>query len=123
MKAAEKSAVRSSSTITASSLPGCSSPGGTIGSRSEGSFGRRRPMPSSVSETSRSLALAMARQPLADHHADRDERERRDEPRDQALGHGAEMTDRPAAAVVRVLRVLDVPDDRVELPVGDLLLR
>ena len=30
-------------------------------------------------------------------------------------GHGAEVPERPAAAVVRVLRVLDVGDDRVEL--------
>ena len=37
-------------------------------------------------------------------------------------GHGAEVAERPAAAVVRVLRVLDVGDDRVELARREICL-
>ena len=49
------------------------------------------------------------------HDAERDEHARRDEPRDEPFGDRPDVAERPAAAVVRMLRVLDVADDRVEL--------
>src|SRR3954467_2705182 len=90
--------------------------GTTIRSRSPGfSVGRRRLAKTSVAaETSSALALLMA-QPLSEQDADRDERRGRQEPGHEPFRHRPEMADRPAAAVVRVLRPLDVADNRVHL--------
>src|SRR4051794_35197814 len=92
-----------------------------IRSRS-GSFGRPRPASRTTAETSAFLTLLMA-EPLPDRHAGEDEDGRCEEPGDEALRHGSEVPERPAAAVVRVLRVLDVGDDRVELVRRERLLR
>src|SRR4029079_5811656 len=85
-------------------------------------LGLRRRSRSTIPEISASLALPTL-QPLSDYHADGDERRHPDEPGDEALRNRADVADRPAAAVIRVLRVLDVADDRVELAIGDVLLR
>src|SRR3954451_21571498 len=63
------------------------------------------------------------RPPLAEEQADPDERGAGDQPGDEPLGAGAEETDRSPALLLRGLRVLDVADDRIELTVGDVLLR
>src|SRR5919204_5362489 len=101
------------SASTSSSDCGSGTPSGTIRSRSSGSGRagfRRRPASSSAPEITRSFALALTLQPLADHDADRNEHRRPDQPRDKPLRNRPEVADRPAAAIVRVLRVFDVPD-------------
>src|SRR3954453_12201969 len=103
-----------------SSARGLGSPGGTTGSRSPG-FSRgfvRCRKSSTAAATRKSFGLArFTLEPLADDHADDDQRGRRDEPGDEPFWNRAEVADRPAAAVVRVLRVLDVGDYRVQIPV------
>src|SRR5581483_157486 len=103
--------------IAAVSAPGLGGSFGTV--RSASGRGLRRPRPASstspATRESRSLATA---EPLADREAQADERAGGEEPRHEPLRHGPEMAERPAAAVVRVLRQLDVADDRVELPVA-----
>src|SRR5919109_4372083 len=59
--------------------------------------------------------------PPADDECDSDQHAAREQPCDDALGNGPEMAKSPAAAVVGPLRELDVADDRVELPVAQLL--
>src|SRR5213595_2168524 len=65
-------------------------------------------------------ASASRADPLSDHSAGCNEQNDRDEPGDEALRHRADVTERPATAIVGMLRVLDVADDRVEVTVADL---
>ena len=74
------------------------------------------------SASSPAKELSRLRPPLADQDARRDQDHDRHQPRHHALGERSEMVDAPAALVARVLRVLDVGDDRVELVVADRLL-
>src|SRR5437762_154842 len=67
-------------------------------------------------------ASASRADPLPDHAAGRDQQDDGDEPGDEPFGHRPHMAERPAAAIVGVLGVLHVADDRVELVVADLLL-
>src|SRR5947209_7884236 len=99
--------------------------GGSSGTTRSACFGgRRRPRPSSSTmlETTKARALPMAK-PLSHDGADRDEERGGEEPRHEALGHRADVADRPTAVIVRMLRPVDVADDRVELPVRDRLRR
>src|SRR4051794_29936390 len=86
--------------------------------------GRRRLASSSVSAETRNALALLTAQPLPDHDADGDQRARREEPGDQPFRDRAEVADRPAALVVRMLGPLHVADDRVdvvrrELPRGE----
>ena len=65
----------------------------------------RTPAPALAGWPSRVLA------PLAEHARDHEQRGRADEPGDHALGHGADVADAPAAAVVRVPGGVDVAGD------------
>src|SRR4029077_15765156 len=116
-KAIPQAAAANSRPIATSSAAGLFGAGqATVGSRSRGlslRF-RRRPTRSTAAATRNARALPTA-EPLPEHEADADERGRRQEPRDKPLRHGADVPDRPAAAVVGVLRVLDVAHDRVHL--------
>src|SRR4051794_14966751 len=60
--------------------------------------------------------------PLAKHPGGQDKRERTDEPGDHALRNRPDVADRPTAAVVGVLRVLEVARDRVDLVLRECLL-
>src|SRR5581483_12445867 len=103
MKPAASSAARPSSASAKSSAPGLGSPSGTTRSRSPGfNRGRRRRRNSSTAPATRkSFGLGrFTLQPLADHDADRDQGDRGDEPGDEPFRDGADVTDRPAAAIV-----------------------
>src|SRR4051794_6626025 len=120
--ATARSEARKSSAIATVSAPGF---GGCLGRiRRASLLGFRRPRPSNSTrpETSRSRAL-LTRQPLPDDDAEEHERLRCDEPGHKPLGDRADVPERPPAAVVGVLRVVDVRDDRVQLRVADRLLR
>src|SRR5437762_899302 len=121
MKATAQRVARPSSARTASSARGLGGPGGTTCGRpgSRGG-GVRRPITSNAAAVTKSLALAFtASQSRADREADGHERGRAEEPGDDPLRNRADVAERPPAAVVRVLRVLDVADDRVELAIRD----
>src|SRR5947207_1536237 len=96
-----------------------SSPRGSVGT-SASALGRgcRRARRSTIPARSQRASLLMEAPP--DHQRDADQRRSCDQPRDEPLWHWAYVTDAPAALVRRVLRVLDVEDDRVELAVADL---
>src|SRR4051794_39305020 len=97
---------------------------GTTRSGSMSTWRRRLPRDASSTRPERSASLALAMlQPLPDDEAGADEDDARDEPGDEPFGDRADVAEGPAAAVVRMLRVLDVADDRVELVLGDRLLR
>src|SRR6478736_1387061 len=82
---------------------------------------RRLPRPRSSTSPESSQSLALAMQPLPDRHADTDEDGRPEEPGHESLGDRADAADRPAAAVIRMLRPIHVRDERVELAIGYLL--
>src|SRR5581483_437808 len=118
MNPAAKSAAANRSASTTVSAPGS---GGSSGrTRSACLGGRRRPQPSSSTmlETTKARALLMAK-PLSHDDADRNEERGCEEPRHKPLRHGADVADRPTAVVVRMLRPVDVAEDRVELVVRD----
>src|SRR5579884_1766541 len=115
-------AAKKSSRIAHVSAPGFGARFGTVRSASLRGFGRLRPRRSTSPATSESRALLTAK-PLADDDAEADERDHAEEPGDEALRHRTDVAERPAAAVVDVLRVQDVGDDRVQLRVADRLLR
>src|SRR5256885_3389400 len=125
MNAIANAAAANRSTAATSSEPRFRGAAGTIRSRSPGrSRGRRPRLPISRSSAATSAAFALLTlQPLPDHDADGDEGRHPEEPGDEPLRNGAQMADRPTAPVVRVLRVLDVADDRVELRIRERLLR
>src|SRR2546421_12737858 len=115
MNATAQPAAASSSSVARSSEPGLREAGGTIRSRWPGQSRRFRFRASRSSPaTSASFALPTP-EPPPDQDAAGDERRHSQEPGHEALRDRAEVTDRPAAAVVRALRVLDVADDRVHL--------
>src|SRR3954451_15895513 len=58
-------------------------------------------------------ASASRLDPLSDHGAGRDQQDDPDEPGDETFRHRADVSERPAAAIVRMLRVEDIADDRV----------
>src|SRR5438270_8184487 len=122
MNPAANSAAAKRSTSTTVSAPRSGGSSGTTRSACFG--GRRRPRPSSSTmlETTNARALLMAK-PLSHDHADRNEERGREEPRHKTLRHRADVADRPTAVVVRMLRPVDVADDRVELMVRDRLRR
>src|SRR3954464_14483278 len=121
MKPAQQSEDNSSRTIAQVSAPGFASKSGTTRAALERGERRPRPATSTRPESRRSLALPM--QPLPDDETDSEQRGAGDEPRDEAFGNRPDIPERPAAAVVGMLRVLDVADDRVELAVADRLRR
>src|SRR5437762_1777583 len=84
--------------------------------------GRRLPSRSTSPEIRKSRALP-TREPLPDHDADADERARPQEPGHEPFRHRPDAADRPAAAVVRMLGVLDVADERVDLVPREVLFR
>src|SRR5580765_1921088 len=116
-KAIPQAAAANSRPIATSSASGLFGTGtATIGSRSPGLSRRfrRRPTRSTAAATRNARALPTP-EPLPEHQADADERGRGKEPRHKPLRHGADVPDRPAARVVRVLGVLDVANDRAHL--------
>src|SRR2546423_12043407 len=112
MNATAHPAAASSSSDARSSEPGFRGAGGTIRSRWPGQSRRFRFRASRSSPaTSASFALPTP-EPPPDHDAAGDERRHSQEPGHEALRDRTEVTDRPAAAVVRALTVMDVPDAR-----------
>src|SRR5579862_502865 len=124
MKPTANTAVRKSRASTRLSAPRSDGSFGTMRSASFDGLRRRRlrPSASTTAETIASSALRML-QLLPYRHAQPDEHDHGDEPRHEPLRHGADLADPPAAAVVGVLRPVDIADDRVELPVADRPLR
>src|SRR3954451_16534342 len=119
MKPAQQSDDNSSRTIAQVSAVGFASKSGTTRAASERGERRPRPATSTRPDTRSSFALAM--QPLSDHEAHAEQRGAGDEPRDEAFGNRPDVPERPAAAVVGMLRVFDVADDRIELATADRL--
>src|SRR3954454_15450516 len=112
------------SAIAHVSAPRSTSMSGTTRSGSLSRCRRRLPREASSTspESSASFALAML-QPLPDHEAEADQHRPGEEPRDEPLGDRADVAERPAAAVVRMLRVEDLAYDRVGLRVALVPLR
>src|SRR6266511_4443941 len=93
--------------------------------RSRFRSGRRRIRFSSrtipaISQRRKLLLLPCA---TADDDRDEDEDASGNQPRDDPLGNRPKVAQSPPPAVVGILRQQDVADDRIELPVADLLLR
>src|SRR5581483_3040571 len=122
MNPAAKSAARKSRPTAAVSARGFGGNAGTTRSDSFGGFARPRPSRRTIAATRKRPSLRTL-EPLPYDDADRNEESGRQEPRDETLGHRADVADRPAAAVVGMLDPVDVADDRVELPVRDRLRR
>src|SRR5436190_23807079 len=99
-----------SRTSTRRSGPGLGGPTGTMrGGAGSSGGGLRRPSSSSAAAVTRSLVLAlMSSQTAPDREADSHERGRADQPGDDPFRDRPDVSERPAAAVVGVLRVLDV---------------
>src|ERR687888_705869 len=110
-----QAAAASRSTTTTISARGSAAPGGTIGrSGRRGAVERRQTW--NAKRSARRLSLLTAHRP-PDHETRRDQDSARQEPGDHPLRYRPEVPEPPAAAIVRVLRRLDVRDDRVQLAV------
>src|SRR5436190_11859933 len=106
---------------TASSARGAAGRLGTIRPARRDDRGLPRPIRSTSAESAQSFALAT--QAPSDHHAESDEHAHPDESGHEPLGDRTDVAERPAASVVGVLGPFDIADDRVELTVGEPLLR
>src|SRR3954463_7666038 len=113
---------RKRSAMAVVSARGFGTPGGTI--RSLGCApGSRRRLPTSSTSADRSRSRALLMQAPPDQHADDDERGGAEEPGDEPFRHGADASERPAAAIVGMLRPDHIGDERVELRFRDLVRR
>src|SRR3954470_17282595 len=107
---------RKRSAIAVVSARGFGRPGGTI-RRVGRAGGSSRRLPTSSTRADRSTSRALLMQAPPDQHADDDERCRGEEPGDEPFRHGADAPERPAAAIVGMLRPEHIGDERVELRV------
>src|SRR4051812_23428325 len=125
MKATAHRVAAPRSAKTTSSARGLEPPGGTIRSR-RGTWGRRRPRAKTstiVATSQRQSAFTIGPSrldPPSDQDADGHERGRGQQPGDEPFRDRPDVAERPAAAVLRMLGLLDVGDERAQLLVGDL---
>src|SRR5689334_8721765 len=119
MKPSAESEERPSSASTASSAAGFGGSAGT--SRVSSGFGRRRRRRTTRRTSAGTIALRARLTPESppQQQAEHEQRGDRDEPGHEPLRHRADEAEPPAARARRLLRELDVADDRVELPVAD----